>query len=238
MTIGDHLVVFRLSPFPFQHHGLDLGDGTVAHFTDGMGGVAAPSCDENGFVIQRTPIEQFEGNSGRVHVQSYRQRLSVDETVRRAISRLGHRDYELFHNNCEHFVTWCITGKAESRQVAIAVERGTSLGVKTAVACGVRAATRLGIRSAVRRVSPLLVVADAAQLLTESCGHWVGIQDPQKRQLAGRIVGGTTAVAVGLAGGLPMVIAHSALWAAGEVAGQASSRLWDSAGKSRRQPEG
>jgi Lecithin retinol acyltransferase len=204
MARGDHLVVFRVSPIPFQHHGVDLGDGAVVHFTDGMGGVAAPSSNETGFVIQRTSMQQFVGNSSqRVHVQSYRQRLSVDDTVQRAMSRLGHRDYELFHNNCEHFATWCITGKAESRQVSIAVERGTSVGVKTAVACGVRAATHLGIRSAVRRVSPLLLVADAAQFVTESCGHFVGIQDPQKRQLAGRIVGGTTAVAVGVVGGVP-----------------------------------
>ena len=40
-----------------------------------------------------------------------------EETVQRAKTRLGETSYNLFTNNCEHFVIWCKTGVSESLQV-------------------------------------------------------------------------------------------------------------------------
>lgn len=37
--------------------------------------------------------------------------------VLRARSRLGEKEYGLFHNNCEHFALWCKTGISSSEQV-------------------------------------------------------------------------------------------------------------------------
>jgi hypothetical protein len=37
--------------------------------------------------------------------------------VHRAYTRLGERHYNLLFNNCEHFATWCKTGRTESQQV-------------------------------------------------------------------------------------------------------------------------
>lgn len=222
MARGDHIFVFRTTPMPFQHHGVDLGDGTVVHFTDGADGVAGPGGKATDFVIRRTSMESFLG-PGRpaIRVQKHRDRLSADEACDRAIGCIGHSGYDLVHHNCEHFAAWCVADIAESRQISIAAERCSALGLKAAAVL----AARVGTRSTLRRISPWLAVADAAQFLTESCGDWVGIDDPKKRQWAGRLVGGTTAVAVGVTGGVPMVVAHGAVWAASEVAGEASRRV-------------
>ena len=42
---------------------------------------------------------------------------SPEETVNRALSRLGEGNYNLLSNNCEHFAIWCKTGISESYQV-------------------------------------------------------------------------------------------------------------------------
>ncbi|MGM0369520.1 MAG: lecithin retinol acyltransferase family protein [Bacillota bacterium] len=39
------------------------------------------------------------------------------DTVERAKSRLGEKDYNLVVNNCEHFAIWCKTGISESYQI-------------------------------------------------------------------------------------------------------------------------
>ena len=46
---------------------------------------------------------------------------SAQETVERALSRLGEKNYNLLLNNCEHFAIWCKTGVQESYQVKRAV---------------------------------------------------------------------------------------------------------------------
>lgn len=40
-----------------------------------------------------------------------------EETVERAKSRLGEKNYDLAINNCEHFAFWCKTGISDSHQV-------------------------------------------------------------------------------------------------------------------------
>jgi hypothetical protein len=47
---------------------------------------------------------------------------SPEETVERAISRIGESKYNLATNNCEHFVIWCKTGISESHQVNSFIE--------------------------------------------------------------------------------------------------------------------
>jgi len=43
--------------------------------------------------------------------------FSPKETIERAKSRLGEREYSLPFNNCEHFAIWCKTGLSKSEQV-------------------------------------------------------------------------------------------------------------------------
>jgi hypothetical protein len=62
-------------------------------------------------------LEDFlEGHPYKV--RQYKTRTySGEESIERARARLGEALYHPFFNNCEHFVTWCITGKTRSTQV-------------------------------------------------------------------------------------------------------------------------
>ncbi|MEC7652444.1 MAG: lecithin retinol acyltransferase family protein, partial [Cyanobacteriota bacterium] len=44
-------------------------------------------------------------------------------TLRRAMSRIGEQNYNLLFNNCEHFATWCKTGRHRSGQIDSVLER-------------------------------------------------------------------------------------------------------------------
>lgn len=47
---------------------------------------------------------------------------STEETIQRAKSKLGCKDYNLLTNNCEYFAIWCKTGLSESRQVEMLLD--------------------------------------------------------------------------------------------------------------------
>ena len=108
MSAGDHLQVPRQHGL-FNHHGIDLGDGSVAHYLEGR-------------EILRSPIEEFtQGNKSSII--NHAQQSSTGVTLRRAMSRIGEQDYNLLFNNCEHFATWCKTGRHRSSQIESAVDR-------------------------------------------------------------------------------------------------------------------
>lgn len=91
----------------YQHHGIDGGDGTVIHYRK-MGDDAQ---------VERTSLETFSWGN-RIHTV-YHGTVDADDVVMaRAESRMGERQYDLFFNNCEHFATWCKTGRRESAQLA------------------------------------------------------------------------------------------------------------------------
>lgn len=89
----------------FLHHGIDLGDGSVAHYLEGR-------------EILRSPAEEF-GRGQPVSVVAYAPGSCSPPgvTLRRAMGRLGEQNYNLLFNNCEHFAHWCKTGRHRSRQV-------------------------------------------------------------------------------------------------------------------------
>ena len=115
MQAGDHLI----SPRPgFTHHGLYVGNNEVIHYAGYSSG------EESGQVVL-TSLDVFRnGHPCRIVNHSLR-RYSPEQSVERAWSRLGEAHYSALLNNCEHFVTWCIQGRAESRQVSMAA---TTLG--------------------------------------------------------------------------------------------------------------
>ena len=43
----------------------------------------------------------------KINVRYYKTKLSQDEIIERAKSRLGERKYNALFNNCEHFAYWC-----------------------------------------------------------------------------------------------------------------------------------
>lgn len=72
---------------------------------------------------------QFFSKGKPIGVRYYAQADAPETVLKRALSRLGERDYHLVFNNCEHFVTWCKTGKHQSSQVDQAVTASLVGGV-------------------------------------------------------------------------------------------------------------
>src|SRR5215212_1865161 len=130
MARGDHLYVRRGRRY--SHHGIDCGDGTVIHY-------AGPRGTER--YVARTSVDEFSIGS-QVFVRSYDSRLSAEETVRHAESRLGSVGYHLVRNNCEHFAAWCCTGRAVSGQVRswMMASQGTVASFLAAQSLGVHMA--------------------------------------------------------------------------------------------------
>ena len=104
MATADHLQVPRQHGL-FDHHGIDLGDGTVAHYLEGR-------------QILRSPLSDFSCGEA-ISVVSYPEAevSPAGVTLRRAMGRLGEQRYNLVFNNCEHFASWCKTGRHRSSQV-------------------------------------------------------------------------------------------------------------------------
>lgn len=87
----------------FDHVGIATGYGTVIHSSQRMGRVT-----EDDYAA-------FAG--GRpVRVVPYATPLRGSEIVARARMKMG-QPYNILVRNCEHFVTWCLSGEARSRQL-------------------------------------------------------------------------------------------------------------------------
>ena len=108
MAAADHLQVPRQHGL-FHHHGIDLGDGTVAHYLEGR-------------EILRSSIDDFRQEQP-ITVIEHDPASAKGVTLRRAMSRIGEQNYNLLFNNCEHFATWCKTGRHRSGQIESALER-------------------------------------------------------------------------------------------------------------------
>lgn len=63
------------------------------------------------------------------------------DAVRKARTKLGETEYNIFFNNCESFVNWAIIEKRKSNQgeVGMMVTAGITVGVVGAVALGIAA---------------------------------------------------------------------------------------------------
>lgn len=93
---GDHIYVYRPA---YSHHGIYDGCGRVYHYN---GKAFVPESA----VIEKTSLEEFAGGT-RIYRWDYKTRLTPDEIIGRAESRLGEQDYDLCDNNCERFAQWC-----------------------------------------------------------------------------------------------------------------------------------
>jgi cell wall-associated NlpC family hydrolase len=105
---GDHICVRRRGRF-YTHHGIYMGNGKVVHFAGSIREKIDP-------VVQETDLSRFlKGEILRR--RDYKQRLPASETIRIAREQLSDGSYSMIWNNCEHFATYCATGKKKSRQV-------------------------------------------------------------------------------------------------------------------------
>lgn len=115
MAKGDHLRVRMGTSFGITtHHGIDMGDGTIVHFSKKRLG-ALP-------VIDRTLWEDFFRNAvGNAEVVPHHNPLSPDQVVAAANHCFRHSreiPYDVFESNCEHIATWCKTGYFRSLQAS------------------------------------------------------------------------------------------------------------------------
>jgi hypothetical protein len=114
--VGSHL---RVSRGTYSHHGIYVGRRRMIHFSgkaDGLLSGAGPVVYES--------LNNFFLGAERAELVSHQNPLPPTEIVARAREKLKSADYSLFFNNCEHFATWCVTGKARSSQIDDILEYG------------------------------------------------------------------------------------------------------------------
>lgn len=87
----------------FDHVGIATGYGTVIH-----------SSARYGRVMETDLADFSDGRPARA--VRYASSLSGTEVVVRARGRIGQR-YNPLVRNCEHFVSWCVSGEARSAQL-------------------------------------------------------------------------------------------------------------------------
>ena len=109
---GDHIYV-RRGGLIYSHHGIYAGEGTVFHFK-------GEEKEKQDPVVILTEIESFL-NEGKLRRRHYKERLPHSESLKIAQGHLSEKGYSLPFNNCEHFATYCATGKKKSKQVRRAI---------------------------------------------------------------------------------------------------------------------
>ena len=134
---GDHIRVKRKRRF-YTHHAIYMGDGEVIHVTGSIREKTDPE-------VKKTDLQRFL-KGGTLKRREYKERLPASETIRIAERHISDKSYSMIWNNCEHFATYCVTGKKKSRQV-----KRTLSGLST-IATGVMVyvLTRL-VKSATRK---------------------------------------------------------------------------------------
>lgn len=85
----------------------------IANITEGVQIIAGDNLREFIKKYHVTAIERFRGNI-----------IDRNRAIRKALSRLGHKSYNIVFNNCEHFKNWVLYGESTSKQVKVV---GTSL---------------------------------------------------------------------------------------------------------------
>ena len=105
---GDHIYV-RRKGLLYSHHGIYAGEGAVIHYKGADKEKRDPA-------VIITGIDNFL-NGGKLRRRNYKERLPYSESLRIAREHLSKKRYSLRVNNCEHFATYCATGKKKSKQV-------------------------------------------------------------------------------------------------------------------------
>ena len=114
---GHHIRIRKSNGFKkYYHHGIYCGEDMVIHLWDRQG-------NKKHARVQRTSLQAFVEGCTQEEVTPeiilYENGVCYEpeEVVRRAESKLGETKYNLASNNCEHFATWCKTGRHKSSQV-------------------------------------------------------------------------------------------------------------------------
>ena len=123
LEYGDHIFVRRRGLL-YSHHGIYAGEGTVIHFK-------GEDKEKKDPAVILTEIDKFLCG-GKLRKRHYKRCLPKDDALRNAKDHLSKKGYSLAFNNCEHFATYCATGKKKSIQVRRVL--GSVSGIAVAVA--------------------------------------------------------------------------------------------------------
>ena len=127
---GDHVYVKRPTRH-YKHHGIYIGHGQVIHVSGSIREKRDPE-------VRQSDLATFL-NGGILRRRDYKKRLPAAETIRLAKKHLHNKHFSIVRNNCEHFASFCVTGKKKSRQV-----RKILYGLTTAtIGIGLLALTRV-----------------------------------------------------------------------------------------------
>ena len=120
--MGKHYIhtFYMAGMAPAQHHLLAIEEGYVIHFSRGNGSGAPQIILEEVEQVEERAFERWGTYLLQVEYKH-------EDTANRLVARnrallvfagfVSFGDYGLMANNCEHFVSWCKTGKAYSTQV-------------------------------------------------------------------------------------------------------------------------
>ncbi len=84
------------------HYGIYYGSRRVIHYSDGR--------------IRNDSLHKFRCHK-RILIKKHPRCSSSKKVISRAKKRLGEKQYNLITNNCEHFTTWCRTGRGRCKQL-------------------------------------------------------------------------------------------------------------------------
>lgn len=212
MARGDHIFVSStVRGIPFQHHGIDMGDGTVIHLAPASGARMTLRDDSGEFCVRRDSYEKFCLGCVPSKMEHFDAR-QPDDVVAAAEASLGKAGYSLLDGNCEHFATLCATGRSESHQIEMGeatVSAMASMATKAFWSASGRLAGRIAVRGSMR-VHPAALLADGVEIATLAVGCRSGLSAQRSRRLArasgsvaaagiGGILGGPAGAALGLA---------------------------------------
>jgi len=109
----------RVKTNNFYHHAIYIGDGEVVQF--GLPFDPYNNTNYKDIKVIRSPLKDFSKSMFiEVYVYSKKElkkKKKDSEIIKTALSSVGEGGYDILKNNCEHFVNYCIFGKAESHQV-------------------------------------------------------------------------------------------------------------------------
>jgi hypothetical protein len=105
---GDHIRV--MTDTGYYHHAIYINDKEVIHFSTDNGF----SILSRDLEIKSTSINIFTFGE-TIEVKKYdKKEILAEKSVQIAKNMIGNKDYDLVFNNCEHFASFCITGKRKS----------------------------------------------------------------------------------------------------------------------------
>jgi hypothetical protein len=167
--------------------------------------------------VESTSLQAF--SQGRtVRFRAYKETyFSGPEICRRARSRVGEDKYSILFNNCEHFATWCVTGKHASQKVDAAMKGTTNAVASNLIARQIAAKATAPVARSLIANGSTSIASQAARTVanqaTRSLVTKVAVQGASGL-VASSGVGGLTFVRLGItgiAGGAAIVPTMAAL---------------------------